>query len=200
MSNTSQPQGLSPTRYLNGAPWTGGGNLYYIASDDSNAYAIGDPLVLSGSGDGNGVPGVTLATAGTGNSVLGALVSAGGLTPGGAYANPTNLNTTVIPATKAQAYYVLVVDDPNVLFVCQEGGGGAALTQADIGSNANLLAAANNGYVSGWTFNNATLAVTNTLQLKLMGLIRSRDNAFGTYAKWLVMINNHSYRAGTTGV
>jgi hypothetical protein len=46
----------------------------------------------------------------------------------------------------------------------------------------------------------ADKADTATLQVKLLGLSRRIDNAFGEYAKWLVLINNHELRAGTTGV
>lgn len=200
MANVSAPAGLSPVQYKNGAPWTGGGRVYYIASGDTNAYAIGDPVTLSGDGDGNGVPGVTLATAGTASLVLGPVLGAGGIVMGGAFADPSNINTTIIPATKTKGYYILVADDPNILFEVQEGGAGAALTSANIGQTANLLAGTNSGYLSGWTFNNATTGTGATLQLQLMGLSLKANNAFGQYAKWLVRINNHQYAAGVAGV
>ena len=201
MANPNRPSGLLPTRYLNGSPWNGQVRTYFIDSDDSNAFAIGDPVTLSGSGDGNGIAGVTLATAGTGNPVLGAIVGLGGVTYGAAFADPNNLfSGTLIPATKTKGYYVAVADDPNIIFVVQEGGAHAALDKTYIGVNANLLSGTNNGYVSGWLFNNNTTATTNTLQLQLLGLAQTEDNVFGTYAKWEVRINNHCFKAGTAGV
>jgi len=200
MANVNAPSGLSPVQYKNASPWTGGGRLYFIASTDANAYAIGDPVTLSGSGDSNGVPGVTLATAGTGSPVLGPVLGAGGIVEGAAYTDPSNINTTIIPATKTKGYYVLVADDPNIIFEIQEGGAGAALTAADIGTNVNLLAGTNSGYLSGWTFNNASGGAGATIQLQLLGLARKPNNAFGTYAKWLVRINNHQFAAGVAGV
>ena len=200
MANVNAVAGLSPVQYKNGAPWTGGGRVYYIASSDTHAYAIGDPVTLSGNGDSNGVPAVTLATAGATNVVLGSVLGSGGVTMGGAYTDPANINSTIIPATKTKGYYILVADDPNILFEVQEGGAGAALTSASIGLNVNLLAGANSGFLSGWTFDNTTAAVGATLQMQLLGLVLKPNNAFGQYAKWLVRINNHQYAAGVAGV
>lgn len=198
MANNNAPAGLVPVEYLSGAPWNGKARRYHIPSSDGNAYAIGDPVTLNGTGDGQGVPGVVLATAGSG--LVGAIVSAGGLTYGGMSADPTNLNTTVIPATKTKDYYVLVADDPNIIFEVQEIGTGTALTAAEIGKNANLVAGANSGYQSGWLLTNSTEANTSTLDVKLMGLRQIPGNAFGAYAKWNVLINNHLYRTGITGL
>ena len=46
-----------------------------------------------------------------------------------------------------------------------------------------------------------TEASTVTLDVKLLGLSqRNPNNAFGAYAVWNVLINNHKYRGGSTGV
>lgn len=200
MPNLNTPSGLSPVQYRNGSPWTGQARMYYIQQSDPNAYAIGDPVTLSGVGDANGVPGALIATAGSANAVLGAIVGMGGIVYGGPGADPTNLNTTIIPATKLRAYYVLVADDPNIVFEIQESTTGAALTAAAVTKNANLLAGTNSGYLSGWQFNNSTTAVGATLQLHLFGLVQRQGNGFGANAKWLCTINNHVYSAGVAGV
>lgn len=200
MANADKPAGLSPVQYLNGAPWNGAGRTYVILSTDVNAYAIGDPLTLLGSADDNGVPAVTLATAGTGNMVLGPMVSgAGGIEYGASFGIPQDA-PIVIPATKTRDYYVMVCDDPNVIFEIQEVSGGTALTKTEVGLNANLVAGANNGYISGWELNNSGEATGATLQVKLLGLSQIQRNAFGEHAKWLVLINHHCYRPGQTGV
>lgn len=189
MANPNKPAGLTPVQYLNGAPWSGQARTYYIPQADTNAYAIGDPVVSAAGGDSNGVQQVVLATAGAGNPLRGCVVGVG------AYeyltADPNNLNTIVVPASKTHAYYVMVADDPQILFQIQEGNTTTYLTAANLGQNANLFAGANNGYVSGWTLNNSGVANTANFQLKLMGLQRTSDNTFGQYAKWLVRINNH---------
>lgn len=197
MANANTPFGLKPHSYLNGAPWNGQTRMYCIPSSDGNAYAIGDPVELAGGADAKGVPTVVLMTPGSG--MTGVIVAAGGTKYGANLGDPTNLNTTVIPATKTKDYYVLVVDDPNVLFLVQEIGTGTALAAADVGLNANLVAGTNNGYVSGWLLTNTTEATTATLDVQLLGLAQLPDNAFGAYAKWLVRMNNHSFNAGVAG-
>ena len=198
MANANRPSGLSPVRFLTGAAWNGQASTYYIASTDNNAFAIGDPVASSGSADSNGVPGITLATAGTGNPIRGVIVGLG--TQESLMADPSNLNTTVVPATKTKAYYALVADDPSIIFEVQEIGTGTALTAAEVGLNANLASGTNNGYLSGWVLDNSGEAVGATIQVRLLGLARRQDNAFGQYAKWLVKINNHELAAGTAGI
>lgn len=200
MANANKPSGLNPVQYLNGSPWNGKGRVYCIPdTDDTNAYAIGDPVVLAGSADTNGVPTITLATAGATNSVLGSIISgAGALSYGSSYGVPAE-SPIVIPATKSRNYYVLVADDPNLIFEIQEIGTGTYLTATEVGNNADLVSGTNNGYVSGWMLNNAGEGTGGTLQLKLLGLAQRSDNAFGQYAKWLVMINLHCYRIGQVG-
>ena len=200
MPNVNKPGGLTPVGYLNGAPWSGQGRVYAIASTDVNAYAIGDPLTLAGGATDDGVPLVTRATAGTGNALIGALLGDGGIVNGGAFVDPSSLDSTLIPATKTRVYYVLVADDPNIVFEIQEGGAGAALTKAVGSRNFNLLSGTSNGYVSAWQLDNASAGTGATLQLKALGISPCIDNSFGAYAKWRVVINNHYFRAGTAGV
>lgn len=200
MANTNAAAGLVPVGYLNGAPWTGGGRLYYIASGDTNAYAIGDPVTLSGDGDGNGVPGVTLATAGASNLVLGPVLGSGGIVEGGAYTDPANINTTIIPATKTKGYYILVADDPRILFSIQDSGDGTPFASTNIGNTANLKSGTNSGFVSGWQMTDTGVGAGATGQVQLLGLYRTAGNTYGQYAKWLVRINTHQFAAAVAGV
>lgn len=199
MANSNAPFGLAPVEYLNGSKWNGQVRRYYIPSNDTNAYAIGDPVTIAGSADSRGIASVVLAT--PGSAMLGPIVGMGGLQYGGMSGDPTNLNTTVIPATKTKAYYVLVADDPNIIFEAQEIGTGTALAATDTGLNVNMVAATNSGYLSAWVLTNTTEATTVTLDCKLLGLSqRNPNNAFGAYAVWNVFINNHCYRAGAVGL
>ncbi len=200
MANVNKPSGLAAVGYLNGAPWSGGGRVYCIPdTDDTNIFAIGDPVVLAGGADANGVATITLATAGVGNPILGAIVSgAGALTYGSSYGVPAD-TPIVIPATKSRNYYVLVADDPNTIFEVQEIGTGTQFTAAEVGLNADLVAGVNNNYLSGWQLNNVGEGAGATIQMKLLGLSQVPQNAFGAYAKWLTIINNHVYRSGTAG-
>lgn len=191
MANPDTPMGLAPVAFLNGSPWNGQARRYCIPASDTNAYAIGDPVTLAGGADANGVATVVLMTPGSG--MLGAIVSAGGLSYGGPSADPTNLNTTVIPATKTKAYYVMVCDAQDVIYEVQEIDTGTALAAVDVGLNTNLVAGTNSGYVSGWELGNAAKAVTATLDVKLLGLAQIPNNTFGDFAKWRVIVNNHVY-------
>ena len=199
MANINAPAGLTPVDHLLGLNWTGSGRNYYIAASDGNAYAQGDPVVITLGASALGIPQITLATAGTSNQVTGVFMG-GGLIEGGPYFDPTNLNTTVIAAGHTSAYYAYVIDDPFVIFEIQEASDSTVLTSASVGHNANLLSGTNNGYVSGWQMSEVSLASTSTLQLHTLGLARRSNNIFGASAKWLVTINNHTYRGGVTAV
>jgi hypothetical protein len=195
MANANRPSGLSPVKYLNGAPWNGQATLYSIAAGYSTKLAIGDPVASSGTADSNGVPGIVRA-ADTG-AIRGVIVGLG--TSEGLIANPSNLDSTVRPgAAQPGTWYAMVVDDPNVIFEIQDTGG--TLAAADVGLNTNLTITDAGNFVSSVVLDAADKADTATLQVKLLGLSRRIDNAFGEYAKWLVLINNHELRAGTTGV
>jgi len=200
MANVNRPNGLSPVKHLTGAPYNGQGNIYQIAAADTHGYAIGDPVVSSGSGDANGVPGITLAAA-TG-AIRGVIMGLG--TAEGLIANPLNLNSTTRPAAaQATDWYAIVADSPDLIFKVQEHTNGTQMTAAAIGFNQNLFLGTNNGFSSGWqlcsTTDNAP-ATTSTLQVRLLGLDRSSDNSFGGNAKWLVKINVHELAAATAGV
>ena len=203
MANVSKISGLAPVAYLNGSPWNGQARTYYIPSTDTNAYAIGDPVDIAGSSDTTGVPSVTLATAGNNsgaNRILGAIVGVLGTKYGSAAAGINNPNTIIVPATKTQDYYVMVADDPNIIFEIQEGGTGTALAAAQVGLNCDLASGTNNGYVSGWVLDNAVTSTSANFQMNLLMLSQNSSNAFGSYAKWLCKINLHRRAASTAGV
>lgn len=199
MANPNKPSGLAPVMYLNGAKYNGAGRVYSIPSTDSNAYAVGDPVVPGGTADANGIPTLTLATAGTSNPVAGVIIScAGALSYGSSYGVPQE-SPVVIPASKTRAYYVLVEEDPNVIWEIQEVNSGTFLAAADVSLNTSLVSGTNNGYVSGWTLDNAAKATTAALQCRILQLAPRIDNAYGQFAKWWVLLNNHAYRAGVAG-
>lgn len=198
MANANRPSGLSPVNTLNSGPYNGQARIYSMVPAYNTALAIGDPVASNGTADGNGVAGIQLATAGTGNAIRGVIVGLG--TQESLMANPQNLDITYKPANAPGTWYAMVVDDPNVVFEVQEVTGGTQLTALDVGLNANLLLGANNGFTSGWQLDNVGKAVGATLQVRLLGLARRSDNAFGAAAKWLVKINNHEFAAGTVGL
>jgi hypothetical protein len=212
--NPSKPAGLSPLRYLNSAKYDGKGQMYSIAAADTNPYFPGDLVTPTATGDSNGIPGITIATAG--NPAVGVIVAVGTLlatgylVPGGPYINANNLSLVNRPSgAQSSVYYALVADDPNIIYEIQEGGAGTNLTTAACNNNANIVyaAPATGVNVSGTQLNNATVATTITLNLKILRLVQRIDNHFvtspatgGGAQKWEVIINNHVYRGGTLGI
>ena len=201
MANVNKPMGLSPVQYLNGAPWNGQGRIYSIAYNYGTSLYVGDPVISSGTSDTNGVPGIAIY-GGTG-AIRGVIVAIG--RSEGLLANPNNLSQIYYPSGgdgNTSPWYALVVDDPNVIFEVQEhyASGNTTLSQTSIGFNTTLYSGTGNGYYSGWQLSNATdatPATTATLPIRLMGLKRTVDNAFGAYAKYLVKINVHELGTGT---
>jgi len=148
----------------------------------------------------NGVPGIALAAA-TG-PIRGVILGLGTMESG--IFNPQNLDQTIRPAAaQATDWYAIVADSPDIIFEVQEHTNGTQLAATEIGLNQVLFLGTNNGFQSGWqlaSVTDATPATTATLQVRLLGLVRRSDNAFGGAAKWLVKINAHELSAGTAGL
>ncbi len=201
MANVNQPKGFVPSRYQNANPYTGAANLYCVPSSDGTQINVGDPVSTVAGGDANGIPYVTKATgtAGPRGVVVGVL-------PAG-YNNPSlvgvNLDLTVqnIPATKTKAYYILVADDPDILFEVQDDGL-SALTATSCNKNASFTVAnpTSPGQNSASVLSTASIGTVNTLNLKICGLVQKPSNAFGVNALWLVKWNLHEFNSPTVGV
>jgi len=91
-----------------------------------------------------------------------------------------------------------VIDDPNQLFLIQAGG---AVTQANIGKNADPTASTTGSTTTGisnGSLDSASIAKTAALTFKIVGLSATPDNALGTYAQVVVKLNQHQY--GSVGV
>lgn len=191
MANSDAPMGLVPVRDTHGRPYNGAVNRYFVASDYGTALFVGDPVIVSGSGDADGVPGVERASAATNNPILGVIV---GVAP-----DPDNLTRRYIPASTGG--YVLVADDPSLLFEIQEDSVGGALAVTDIGMNTNLASGTGDTAtgLSGFELDSSEVDTTAADQLQIVGLSQKADNEIGDNANWLVKINNHQAAAGRTG-
>lgn len=202
MANFVQPRGFVPSRYRAGNAWTGGTNLYVVQAAEPNQINIGDVVKSSANGDANGIPAVTKITNGT-DTVRGVVVGVLLAAPNLPSLLGINLDTTVqnIPATKTRDYYVLVVDDMDVIYDLQDDGL-AALTATSCNKNASFTVTnpTSPQQNSASTLTTASVAVTATLNLKMMGLVQIPNNAYGIYARWLVMFNQHELMGNTLGV
>lgn len=207
MANANVPRGLIPYAHYDGSVWNGSVNIYYVAAAYGSNIFVGDPVVThSASNDANGIPAVNLAA--TGSPIVGIMV---GVVSGGPLAAaplPVLQNQPVYhPASTAQ--YILVADDPNLLYLIQDDASSQA-TAPNLwaGKNANLVSGTGStltGY-SGWQLAASTVATTNTLDLKIMRALNEVDNAIGVAAntnmnaKWLVKLNNYQYANQVAGV
>jgi hypothetical protein len=212
------PSGLVPSQYLSGALWTGQTSEYLIISGLAASIYSGDPVVSAGTG------GITQATAGVGNSIIGSFVGVKYIdTAGIAQFRPNWVGGTVtqggVPAT------ALVADDPDILFNVQIATTGGGLVAAPYfaltlsAKNANLAVAGGTTYnpIGGvtplpnpaegtalggrsvWYVSSASIgAGAATSQVKLVRLTPVPGNDFGTiFNNALCLINNHPYKGGT---
>jgi hypothetical protein len=199
MPNINRPTGLIPVKHSNGNPYNGAYNIYFVPAAYATALYLGLPLIATGASDANGVPVAAIATAGAGNYTIGPMV---GIVDGGEpIVTVTRDMPLYHPASTAQ--YILVADDPDLVFEMQEDSVGGSIAMATAGTkNVDMVAGAGStatGY-SGWMIDSSTIATGNTLQLRLLRGVERPDNTMASsYAKWLVRINLHSMR-NLTGV
>lgn len=206
MANIDAPKGFVPIRHLNGSPWNGQTRVFLIPSTDATAVFVGDLVRIAGSAgtagtvvnglDCEGMQTCALATAGTtGQDLIGAVV---GFLP-----DPTALqNKYRLASTNRIA---LVVADYDVVYEAQEDAVSSNLAAADIGLNIPYSTTAGNTTtgVSKMALVSASKATTATLPLKLLGLVKRPDNAFGLAstdkAKFEVMLNTSVYAPNVAG-
>lgn len=204
MANTSKIRGFIPVKHVNGSPYSGQANIYYVPSSDGTALFVGDPVKLAADANSQGIQQVTKATAGA--AVLGVVVGvintkfdpvAGNMSGGS-----VSLDTPVYrPASTGQ--YVLVCDAPDVVYEVEAVTGSNAsysFAVADVGLNADLatVAGSTTTGTSAAALNMATAAATATLQWKILGVVQRPDNEItGANTKVLVKINNAQLSAGT---
>lgn len=216
MANVSRINGFRPVKHIDGSPWNGQLNRYFVASGDSAAIFQGDLVKLaavsdtqgqivpanSGIGSLGGTQGATVFVAGTDTAAVGVMC--------GVAINPLNLNTPQYRLAFT-ATYILVADDPTTVFEAQvdgtTGGGNTAgvIATANFNKNYSVTNAGGGSTTtgqSGMTVGASTAATTATLTLKMVGARQQVDNDITTAnAKVLVLINSHQFNGtGTTAV
>lgn len=193
MANPQIAYGFRPVYEQDGSPWSGTLTEFYVPASDATALYIGDPVIIAGSADADGVPTATRATAGSAGRITGVVV---GFRP-----SPTvNANGYRAAST---AEYILVADGPNLIYVAAEDSVGGALAATSVGLNVDMVAGSGNrASGSGFMIDSSTAATTATLQWRIKGLAKVVNNEIGNYAQWLVSINlpTETGAAGSTGV
>lgn len=223
-NNTNAPVGFKPYRYYNGSLWTGQESTYDIASGYATSLFEGDPITFLSNG--------TIGICGIGAACAGVFQGATWTDTTGV-PQYSNFWTGATVTQGAGNAFAKVVADSNVVFDIQVstavGGTVApvALAQANIFKNANFglavtaftptLApvvnyAANPGAgststgISGYYLDYNSLANTDTLNCKIIGLtpvpgnvVSTGGTASGTlnFNNALVLINNHVAKGGT---
>lgn len=203
MANIDSPFGLKPVGHLNGNPWNGQTKKFLIEDDDSNAYFIGDPVVVegeAGADDTTGIyPTIVIATDTTSHPLYGVITSFDTIGPTG-----LRQETPYNPAYTSR--YANVCVDPDVIFIVQDDEATTALTGDVIGNNA-LLESATSGStytgLSGWELDASSVGTTSTDTVLILNAYPVHNNTIGLiHCIWEVIISNHMLRcqALTTGV
>jgi hypothetical protein len=207
MPNTSRISGFRPVKHLNGSPYNGQANIYYVASA-ADELLVNDVVKHGGSADTNGIP--TADLCGATDVPIGIVVGIlpAKLDPAGLMSNGSMVldlpGVTQIAASGAG--YILVADSPDIIMEA-EADTSATPAAVDVGLNvshtntANSLTRTSATVTSPAGVNTTTKATTSTLNFEIMGFVRRPDNEIGASAKLLVGFNRHQYKGvGTTGI
>jgi hypothetical protein len=152
---------------------------------------VGDLVKLAGSADTDGTS-PTVIQAAAGNAVVGAVV--------GFAFDPANLNLNGQYRVASTNRYVLVADDPSLIFEAQTSNDATPIAATDVGLNVDFAVAAGstNTGKSGMSIDMGTEAATSTLPLKIVAVSARIDNELAANAKVLVSINLHQRATGGT--
>ena len=194
MANLDTPFGFKPVGHLLGAPWNGKANVYYIPATDSTATFIGDAVKSAGSADASGkYP--TVAQAAAGNVIRGVVIGFGD-NPN-VMTRPDSPNATHRLASTAM--YVLVVDDPFVIFEIQEDNASNDMDADMVGLSTDIATVGTGSTTTGKSAMELDSSDTATAlgQCKILRVSNREDNALGTYCKWDVLIVEHEMLIAT---
>jgi len=206
MSTVSRINGFRPVKTGSG-PYTGQANLYFVPASDATVIMVGDAVKLLGDARAaTGVPTVTRIAAGTDipvGVVVGILFTGVGDT---ANVPPVNDLNTPMYRRASTDRYLLVADDPALIYEVQLAGAGpaAAAVTASVGLNGvfTVTAGSTTSGNSGMQLDSASQATTATLPLKIVGIPNRPDNIPGdAFISYYVKLNSSAMGSlGTTGV
>lgn len=175
--------GLLPVRHKNGAPYNGAATMYSVPASDGTALYIGDPVIIAGSANADGV--ATIQRAAAGARITGIVV---GFAPVPGVSTDTGVKVGYRAASTLDN--VLVCDDTSVIFEATEDAVGGALAVTDVGLNLDLVAGSGSATTkrSGYMLDSSTKATT-AAGVRLEGMSQRVGNVIGsTDTVWLVSI------------
>lgn len=176
MANRNNPHGLRPLcRGLSGGPVEN--ELFQKEASVGTAIFRNDAVVQTASGP---------------------YVSATGITPGTTLYSGVALNYGA--ASTLTDHYVIV--DPYAIFEAQDNNSTDGIQATDIGNNANLSLGAGSSTtkLSGHVIDEATIATTSTLDVKLRKILETGDNDYGSYCRVELVFNKHRNAFAVAGV
>ena len=201
MANVSRPRGLSPVGTTTGGAWNEQGQLFAIANDASNTYAIGDVVKIATGSDANGIAYVTKMTADT-DLPLGVIIGVRPADPGVSLQG-TNIDLTKLYLSKSSGTrYVYVVTDPAVIYEAEADTYALADVFKNVGGNwtADQTSTLSQSAPQSSTTVKASTVVAQSssgslgLPFTVIGLAQRQDNAAGAYAKVNLILNKQQYK------
>ena len=193
MPNTDAAFGMRPVGHLDGSPWNGKVNMYYVPSTYGTALYVGDAVVSDADA---GAAGVVVNGIDVEGMASIAAITAGSTMRGvivGFLPLQSNLERLHNPASTARI--ALVCDGPDVVYEIQEDSDTSTIKVGDIGKNADIVYAAGNATTgrSAMELDSST-NVSTAAQLRILGLAKRPGNVLGSFAKLLVVINEHEFK------
>ena len=191
MANADKPFGFKPVRHLSGAPYNGQFNLYEIAAGDTAVTMIGDLVKAGDDAATDYYPAVERYGASgevTSGAIIGAIVGFVVAVPS---TGSISLDTPFYRAASTKRF-AMVADAEDLIFEVQDGAT-TATAIASIGLNTGVLCTAGSTVtgLSNMTTGTTAATTTNTLPLRIVGMVNRPDNErAAAYQKLLVTINS----------
>lgn len=205
MASTLSPYGLKPVNLIGGQSYAGSTREVKLSTNNTAAIYNGDVVQLSAAG--NPAALAATPTAGTTSGIIGVCL-------GVRYVNPATKQPTFAQYLPANAItngytdvFLVVADDPDLVFQIQgtaafgtltNGAAGAVGKNAALGfATAGSTATGNSGVNLVVGVNGASLALTATLAMRVVGVVAGTET--DAYPELLVKFNQgtHSYYLAT---
>ena len=192
MANVTEKFGLRPSRQLNGSPFINAQNRYRVATDNSTNIYQGDVVIPFSSGT-------------VGRAVANTSTPAVGVFNGCFYTDPTTQKPTwknYLPSSvNASDIVAFVIDAPDTVFEVNANG---VFGVADIFKNFSVNNVTGNiqtgiSYVQLDVANSGTDSTYLVQAIDISGDVLNSDVTVSN-ANVLVRINNHFYKAATSGL
>ena len=192
MANVTEKFGLRPSRQLNGSPFINAQNRYRVATNNSSNIYQGDVVIPFASGT-------------IGRAVANTSTPAVGVFNGCFYTDPTTQKPTwknYLPSsTNASDIVAFVIDAPDTVFEVNANG---VFAVADIFKNFSVNNVTGNiqtgiSYVQLDVSNSGTDSTYLVQAIDISGDVLNSDVTVSN-ANVLVRINNHFYKAATSGL